>query len=316
VKPKEEQKQQVNMKKSLELVKDSDFKKVLTGILERVREGDIHKEAEEVKKKIIKTPKRPEQLIFAFIPHEMAKVSIFFPMSKKELMEERREIKKLEHESKWGKIIIKGVKLGIFEEDVFLALMKLAKDKAKYIKGQIVLETSIPEIAKMLYGHAGYTRQAYERIKRALDHFGLVTFKLILSKEQKEISIAAVIQRYDFDENREKLKIYFNPHFCAFFLESMLTGINFTIRRRLKKDGSKALMRFLATHSRPKRMHIFTVLNAINFNTNQPMYRLRSRLKEFIKELKGQGILGNRTKLYLDDTVYFDILPRKKVLPD
>ena len=93
----------------------------------------------------------------------------------------------------------------------------------------------------------------------------------------------------------------------------MFTGINFTLRRQLKKDGSKALMRFLATHTRPKRMHILTVLNAINFNIKQPMNQLRFKLKDFIKELKKNKVLGPKTKIYLDDTVYFDVLQRKKI---
>ena len=135
-------------------------------------------------------------------------------------------------------------------------------------------------------------------------------------KEDKEIKIAAIIQRYDYDHKTHSLKIKFNPDFFAFFLESMLTGINFTLRRQLKKDGSKAIMRFLATHTNPKRMHILTVLKAINYNIDQPMYRLRSRVKEFIKELKKNKVLGSKTKLYSDDAVYFDVLPRKKILPD
>ena len=313
--------QKINKESSLELVKDPGLKKLLANILDKVQHEDVYKEAEEVKKKIIESPKRPEQTIFAFIPHEMAKVSIFFPMSDRELKEDRRIILKLPPiESDWGRVEIEGVKLAIFEEDVFLALMKIAKDKMRYVKGQCVLETTVPGIAKLLYGHAGYTKRAYELIKKALDHFGLVTFRLTLfnkqKKEDKEIKIAAIIQRYDYDHKTHSLKIKFNPDFFAFFLESMLTGINFTLRRKLKKDGSRALMRFLATHTRPKRMHILTVLNAINYNTNQPLYALRRRFKQFIAELKKNKILGPKTKIYSDDTVYFNVLQRKKSLPN
>lgn len=319
----EGRKQQIDIEaeKSLAQVSDPELKRMLTAIMERSKQSDLIKEVEEIKKRIIKTPKRPEQLIFAFIPHEMAKVSIFFPMSDRELKEDRRIIHKLPPiESNWGRVEIEGVKLAIFEEDVFLALMKIAKGRISYIRGQYILETTVPEIAKLLYGHAGYTKRVYELIKRALDHFGLVTFRLTLfkkhKKEGKEIFIAAIVQRYDYNPKTHSLKIKFNPDFFAFFLESMLTGINFTLRRKLKKDGAKALLRFLATHERPSRMHLLTVFNAINFNTNQPMYRLRGRFKEFIRELKKNGVLGNKTKLYTDDTVYFDILPSKKMLAE
>jgi len=307
--------QKINEEKSLELVKDPGLKKLLANILNKVQHEDIYKEAEEVKKKIIKSPKRPKQAVFAFMPHEMAKVSIFFPMSKKELKEDRRTIQKLlAVESDWGRVEIEGVKLSIFEEDIFLALIKIAKDKKMgYIEGQCVLETTMPEVAKLLYGHAGYTERAYERIKRSFDHFQLIRFELAL-KKGPITSIGGIINRYDYDPTKtQDVKIKFNPDFFGFYLKSMLTGINFTLRRQLKKDGSKALMRFLATHTRPKRMHILTILNAINFNIKQPMNQLRFKLKDFIKELKKNKVLGPKTKIYLDDTVYFDVLQRKKI---
>lgn len=314
----DEQKQQINVEaeKSIAQIKDPELKNILAGIWERVKHTDIQKEAEQIKKKIAEVPKRPEQLVFAFMPHEMAKVSIFFPMSDKELKEERRLIQKLEHESSWGKLTVEGVKLAIFEEDIFLVLMKIAKKKIKQIGGQYILETNVKEIIHILYGRAGYTKRAYELIRRALGHFQMVRFVIALKREGKEISIADIIQRCDYDEKTNGVKIYFNPHFCVFFLESMLTSINFTIRRKLKKDGSKALLRFLSTHTNPGRMHLLTVLSAINFNTNQPMYRLRSRFKQFISELKKNGVLGSKTRLYKDDTVYFDVLPPKKALPE
>lgn len=314
-----EEEQQISPEKSLESVRDPELKELCTRILERVKQSGIIEEAKEVKQKITGVPKKAEQLILAFIPHGMAKVSIFFPMSDRELKEGRRIIQKLEHESNWGRIVVEGVKLAIFEEDIFLALMKIAREKMKFIKGQYMLETNIREIAKILYGEAGYTKRAYELIKRALDHFGLVTFRLILfkehKKEDKETFIAAIVQRYDYEPKTHNLKIYFNPHFLAYFLESMLTNINFTIRRRLKKDGSKALLRFLSTHTQPNQMHILTVLNAINFNTNQPMFKLRQLFRSFIKELKKEGVLGPKTRLN-NDIVYFDILPFKKALPE
>jgi hypothetical protein len=315
----EEKKQQISPEKSLESIRDPELKKLCTRILERVKQTGILEEAKEFKQKIAGAPKQSEQLVLAFIPHEMAKVSIFFPMSDRELKEERRIIQKIEHESSWGKIVVEGVKLAIFEEDIFLALTKIARERIQFIKGQYILETTIPEIAKLLYGEAGYTRRVYDLIKRALDHFGLVTFRLILfkkhKKEDKEIFIAAVVQRYDYDPKTHNLKIYFNPHFLAYFLESMLTNINFSLRRKLKKDGSKALLRFLSAHTQPDQMHILTVLNAINFNTNQPMFRLRSRFKEFIRELKKNGVLGPKTR-FNNDVVYFDILSLKKALPE
>lgn len=316
-----EEEKQIDSEKSLELVKDPELKEICSRILERVKQTGILEEAKEFKQKITDAPKKSEQLVLAFIPHEMAKVSIFFPMSDRELKEEKRIIQKIEHESNWGKIVVEGVKLAIFEEDIFLVLMKIAREKMKFIKGQYLLEINIKEIVHILYGTSGYsTKKVINLIIRALEHFQLVRFELTLFKEHKKegliTSIGGTIQKYDFDPHKKNLKIYFNPHFLAYFLESMLTNINFTLRRKLKKDGSKALLRFLSTHSQPNQMHILTVLNAINFNTNQPMFRLRNNLKEFITELKKNNVLGPKTRLNKSDVVYFDILPFKKQLPE
>ena len=101
---------------------------------------------------------KAEQQIFSFIPHQMAKTSIFFPMSDREIGEDNRKINKIEHSTGWGKITIEGIKLAIFEEDIFLALMKIAKEKIKVEKGEYVLKTHMNEIIHLLYGRSGYTK--------------------------------------------------------------------------------------------------------------------------------------------------------------
>ena len=314
------------MQKSLETVTDPNLKKTLTRVMERLKEAPVEKDIGEFKKEVLKAPLKEEQKIFAFLPHQMAKTSIFFPMSDRELKEENRKISRIEHETGWGRVVIEGVKLAIFEEDIFLVLMKIAKDRFKRNKNGYFVETSMKEIVNVLYGSAGYTKKSFERVERALDNFQLVRFELTTfdwTKKGKERiktetkrSIGGIVQSYKYNKETKDLKIYFNPHFMGYFLESMLTNINFSLRRRLKKDGAKAMLRFLSTHKDPGRMHILTVLNAINYNTNQPMFRLRSRFKEFVKELKKNQVVGVKTRLDKEDVVHFDVLPHKKALPD
>lgn len=316
------------MQKSLEAVSDPSLKATLTRVMDRLKESRVENEAEEFKKEILKRPPKEKQLILSFLPHQMAKTSIFFPMSDRELKEERRKIARIEQETGWGKVVIEGIKLAIFEEDIFLALIKIAKDKVKKIGEDYLLQTNMGEIIHLLYGRQGYTKKSVERIEKTLQHFQLVRFELTTfdwKKKGKERlktrttrSIGNMVASYKYNKKAKDLTIKFNGEFFAYFLSSMLTHINFTLRRQLKKDGSKALLRFLATHNNPDSMHILTVLNAINFNVNQPMYRLRSRLKEFIRELKKQKILGSKTRLDKRDIVHFDIIPfgTREALPD
>lgn len=321
----EQENQDVLYEQSLSAIDDPILRKSIIEFGEKIKHSKIVEEAKELAEDILKKPIRPEQQILAFIPHQMAKVSIFFPMSDRDLKEERRLISKFEHKTNWGKVVIEGIKLAIFEEDILLVLLYLAKDNFKKFKDDFLLETNINKIDNLLYGGKGYTKRTEEVILRSLKHFELVSFDIITGewkkkgKERLNIekwkSIGGIISSFFYDDKTKDLKIYFNPHFFIYFLGSMLTNINFTIRRKLKKDGSKALLRFLSTHTDPSKMHILTVLNAINFNTNQPMSELRKKFKKYIAELKEVGVLGKKS-IVKNDIVYFDIQRPKVKLPE
>ena len=283
-----------------------------------------NKEVAEFSEEISDKPAKPVQEVFSFVPHQMAKVSVFFPMSRAEMTQERRRISKIEHETPWGKVIIEGIKLSIFEEDVFLALMalvgkdnELQRDSHGYL-----LETTLKKVVGRLYGGPGYTQASYERILRSLKNMQLVNFQLVTGewkkrgKERLKVktirSIGNIVSSFKYVEESKDIKIWFNPSFFEYFLISMLTHVNLTARRKLKKDGSKALLRFISAHSKPKPMHIVTVLGAINFNTDQPMKKLREHFRGFVRELKAIGALGPRTRIRRD-VVYWD-LPKGKSL--
>jgi len=314
------------MRNCLENIKDPGLKKALSNVLSNLQDTDQNGEVAKFREEISKAPMKETQKILAFLPHQMAKTSIFFPMSDRELKSENRRITRIEHKTGWGQIVIEGIKLAIFEEDIFLALIKIAKDKIKTPGNEYILEINMKEIVKMLYGSSGYTKQSFVRIETTLQHFQLVRFELTTytwKKKGKERlktstvrSLGNIVSSYKYDEKTKDLTIKFNPEFFAYFLESMLTNINFTLRRKLKKDGSKALLRFLSTHNKPDKMHMLTVLNAINFNINQPMFKLRQLFKTYLAELKKHGVLGKKTKLYKDDVVFFDILPHTKHISD
>lgn len=302
-----------------------DLRAAIESLQATLEKSGFQKRVVAFKEKALKKPLREDQQIFSFLPHQLAKTSIFFPMSDRELKEENRHISKIEHETGWGKVIIEGIKLAVFEEDILLAMLSLLKDNPSKLKSEAALETNINKIVNMLYGARGYSKRNEQVILRALKHFEQVSFDFILGnwkkhgKERLKVeelySVGNIISAYHYNTGSKELKIYFNPHFLAFFLQSMLTTINLSLRRNLKKDGSKALLRFLEAHTDPGRMHMLTVLNAINYNVDQPMHMLRWRIKSFIAELKKHGILGKKTSLSNEDVVYFDIQNPKKSLP-
>ena len=260
--------------------------------------------------------KSPEEVIYSFLPHELCKVPIFFPMSDKELKKDRRLLHTITTETSWGSAEIRGLKLSIFEEDVLLALIRLAKDGFLTTNKELILKSTIFKIAFFIYGKNAYTKRVYDSILTALKNFGLVTFTLsIYSKTKNDfkkevsrvISMSAIVPHFDYLKKSGEITIKFNHEFFSFLSDSSLTNINFTLRRKLKKAGSKAMLRFLSTHSNLVKMNFLTILKAINFNVNQPTFTLRHYFKGCLKELIRVGILGPKTKMYADDMVFLDV---------
>ena len=175
------------------------LEKILKSFVD-VPQAAIAQKIDSIKNKI-STASDPEEIVYSLIPHEMAKVSIFFPMSDQELRADRRIMQKIETESKWGKAVVRGVKLSIFEEDVFLALLTLAKTGLNPTNTELILDTSLPKIAKFLYSSKdGYNQKTYASISQAIQNLGLINFTISLyssdgvnKKIGREVSVSSII---------------------------------------------------------------------------------------------------------------------------
>ena len=208
---------------------------------------------------------------------------------------DRRLLHTMTTESSWGSAEIRGIKLSIYEEDVLLALIRLAKNGFSATNKELILESTISKVAFFIYGKNGYTKSIYTSILSALKNLGLIGFTLSMYSATKNgfrkdvsrvVSMSAIIPHFTYTKGTGQLVVKFNPEFFSFLSESSLTNINFTLRRRLKKAGSKAMLRFISTHKKLVRINSLTILKAINFNINQPMFRLRCYMKECFNELK------------------------------
>lgn len=280
------------------------------------------KEVKEIEKEIlakVEASPQDKQQEFSFIPNQMAKTSIFFPISKKDQSLEHRLISKIEQVTPWGQFTITGVKLSILDEDVLLALISLIKtDPFKPSDNGYLLETNMKKILHILYGREGYSQKNESVILGSLQRFSLIGFELKIGEWRKKgkerlkaeriLYIGGILNDYHYKgiENQKKLKIYFNSSFIKYLLQSQITYMDINIRRKLKKEGSKALYRFLSTHTQPNSMHLLTVLSAINWNTKQPLYTLRKQLKNILKELRDHKLIGTKTYLNSHDMVHFE----------
>ena len=83
-----------------------------------------------------------------------------------------------------------------------------------------------------------------------------------------------------------------NPYFLEMYAESFVTNIDLVFRSRLKSDISKAFYRFYqGQYEAQSEIEIIRLARAVNLNIDQEMKRLRSKVREGLKELQEKGYL-------------------------
>ena len=86
-----------------------------------------------------------------------------------------------------------------------------------------------------------------------------------------------------------------------------MTGINTKERIALKRDVSKGLYRFIASHRGNEGQHnIISVAQAIGMNIDQPIFKIRQTFRKAIAELKQKTTLLDKRRN--KNTIKGDIL--------
>jgi len=255
-------------------------------------------------------PRKKRQQYFSFMPTPMARTSPFFPMSDKQ--KKHRPHETVAWETSWGKIEVSGPRLSIFDEDVLLAILALLKMSQKREEtttdnGQptYTVRTSGYAICKYLQTPAG--KNVYTAIEGAIDRMTATKVKLdvtehIKGKKNSVFSMGGtILSGWTWDKKTGEMTVTLNPYFYETFKDGLLTYLDLTLRRRLKGEISKALLRFYESHQANPIMHMLTIADAINLR-DMPPFRLKARLRTAFQELKKIGYLKN-SKIQKNGTV-------------
>ena len=240
----------------------------------------IHDSVNEIKNKLATFPPEIKQLTFSFLPHDMTRVSPFYPMSRAEMG--HRPFEKQLHQNSWGTIEIQGERLAIHDESVLLAVLKLAK-----IKKGFSFSTSYNEILNTMGMSVG--KNPYQAVKYSLDRLVGTSIKLTITSKNNQpktgltntILSGVVYKEYN-------IQIGINPYFCEMYLANLITSIDIDFRATLKGDITKSLYRFYEGQSKEFERYPISIdklCDAINLDKTQPKYYLRRLIKKALKEL-------------------------------
>ena len=250
----------------------------------------IIKEASEfVNKHIRRQP--PVQRFFSFMPTMLTRVSPFHFKGRQKFTEWPLVRLDSGDANSWGKMQVVGELLIIFDETILfclLALMTRHENDA--------FETSQTELAQI----AGIdpTRQNAAAIWKSIQRLAGTRIDLKLSsgkgkkgKTLKELT-GSILSFADKDQDSGKTRVVVNPYFLEMYAESFVTNIDLVFRSRLKSDVSKAFYRFYqGQYKANSEIEIIRLARAVNLNIEQEMKRLRSKVREGLRELQEKGYL-------------------------
>ncbi len=245
----------------------------------------------EVQDHVLKVTGKPVQLKLAFMPTEIARTSPFFPMGRAEKTN-RPVYNDFVIKNNWGTITISGKKLSIQDESVLLSILFLVK---KYKADKF--STDYAELCQIMGIERGTSQ--YRSIEEGLTRLAkaVVETKLFDTANLEKCDVirsitGAILSNVDQKPKSTKVDITVNPYFLALYGANMTTGIDLDKRAKLKGDVSKALYRFLETHTGGGIPYgLATLVLALNLNAEQPLTELRRTIRKALAELQKNEII-------------------------
>ena len=250
----------------------------------------IVKEASEfVNEHISRQP--PVQRFFSFMPTMLTRVSPFHFKGRQKMTDWPLVRLDSGDANSWGRMQVVGELLIIFDETILFCLLALM---TRYEND--AFETSQAELAQI----AGIdpSRQNAAAIWKSIQRLAGTRIDLALSsgkgkkrKTLKELT-GSILSFADKDQENGKIRVVVNPYFLEMYAESFVTNIDLVFRSRLKSDISKAFYRFYqGQYEANSEIEIIRLARAVNLNIELETKRLRSKVRDGLKELQEQGYL-------------------------
>ncbi len=250
----------------------------------------IIKEASEfVKAHISRQP--PVQRFFSFMPTLLTRVSPFHFKGRQKFTEWPLVRLDSGDANSWGRMQVVGELLIIFDETILFCLLALM---SKYESD--AFETSQTELAQIAGidptpKNAAAIWKSIQRLAGTRIDLKLSSGKGKKRKTLKELT-GSILSIADKDQDSGKIRVVVNPYFLEMYAESFVTNIDVVFRSRLKSDVSKAFYRFYqGQYEANSEIEIMRLTRAVNLNIGQEMKRLRSKVREGLRELQEKGYL-------------------------
>ena len=230
-------------------------------------------------------------------PTDLCRISPFKPLKRGK---KHNFVEEILFQNAYGKIQYKGEVLGIGDEDVFMTLLREAREQLFQGKEAVNVQIGLRELLRKV-GRKGTGRDNQDWLKGSLDRLCLGT----LMVETKRFAFTGgFLNDFEIDKDTGKLVISINPKIGRMFLNNAYTLIDYQQRLQLQDTG-KRLHAFLNSQRNPTDQFSFSAETAkAIMNSEASLIRLREYIKRDLEEMKKIGFLkdfsvkGNRYTVF------------------
>lgn len=244
----------------------------------------------------------PVQRHFSFMPTLLTRVSPFHFQLRGKAADWPLVRLDTGDSSPWGRMRVVGELLVIFDETVLFCLLSLMAHK-----NSEVFETTLDDICRLASIQPD-TRQC-NAVWRSIQRLAgtRIDLKLTSGKGKKRKTInqmtGSILSFADMQHDANIVRVIINPYFIELYAESFVTNIDLNFRSNLENDLSKALYRFYqGQYDMEISADLLRLARSVNLDIQQPVARLRTKMRSCLKELQTKGYLAE-----------FEIDPRERV---
>ncbi len=219
---------------------------------------------------------------------------------------------------KYGKIqmVISGRVLITLDEDVFLALSRLAQ-----MYKNVVFLTSVNEIIRTMYKKVAWDTQ--EAVRKSLKRLygaeiGIMEKEYTDGELEEKSYNFRIIDEYALETKEQgKTQISLNDFFRRIFTDGFDTYIDSRLRANLKGDIAKALYMYLQRNRRERKPYsigLYKLCEYINLQTEGLFpFQLRQKIRNGLQVLKDNGHLSSYKLDKKNDKVSVTYAKQEKV---
>ncbi len=224
------------------------------------------------------------------LPVEMTRLNPFFIMEKRQMS--NRVYKKVTFVNSFGQITIQGERLSVFDETVFLAVLKLVIDR----QSSEVTTTRYELLTLIGVNKSGPNYQSlWEALKRlGRTQIAIENYAKSANGERRLSTgfFNSLIASGNYSDGGNRIVIKLDPYFLSLYSRNLMTFVDMNFRKCLKGDVAKALYRFYQGQSLKKySIGIEKLCRAINFEKKGAYKETRRILRDAHNELQRRNYL-------------------------